>query len=340
MNYRNKLVSIFLVLSLMLISCNQVTGIKTKAQEDEKLGNFTLLLMDIARADLSPMRRQMLARTLVRVTGEMFTEYKHREAFIGIIAHESRFSNAAHSPVGAQGMAQLMPSSAPSFAKLCGLNDFRPADLQDVELNLTLGACFYRDLLEKLNGNTVAAETAYNGGEYSESLKSLLAQRQIKNMETSNYATAIAFKKEEANTALQNIESTQATAMKETPVNISIEAINAVKSRGAIKISFQIKNTEDTTNATGAVVAIGTIKTSDGKKLLISSPPIVGLPAETVSLTEALKKALPFSFKKFKGYELTLNIPKGISGEITEVKLVALDTRTSGQTTSNVSVPD
>ena len=339
MNYKKKLVSMSLALGLALTSCNNVVGTKTKS-DDEKLGNFTLLLMDIARADLSPMRRQMLARTLVRVTGEIFTDYSHREAFIGLIAHESRFASTAKSPVGAQGMAQLMPTSAPSFAKLCGLSDFRPADLQDVELNLTLGACFYRDLLEKLNGNTVAAETAYNGGEYSESLKSLLAQRQISNMETSNYATAIAFKKEEANTTLQHIESTQATVMKETPVNITIEDIKAEKSRGTIKISFQIKNTEVKTNATGAVVAIGTVRTPDGKTLLISSPPIVGFPAESVNPSEVLKKALPFSIKKFKSYELTLSMPKGLTGEITEVKLVALDTRTSGQTTSNVTVPD
>ena len=334
----NKLLSLFLTLGLLASGCTQTKG--PSQSEDEKLGNFTLLLMDITHADLSPMRRQILARTLVRVTGEIFTEYAHREAFIGLISHESRFSSTAKSPAGATGIAQLMPAYAKHFAKLCGLSDFSPADLQDVELNLTLGACFYKDLLEKLNGNTIAAETAYNGGEYSESLKSLLAQRQIKNTETSNYAIAISYKKEEANTALKQIEMAQSQEVKETPVDIVIEDIKATRIKSLIKISFQVRNTEDKTSATGAVVAIGTIRTADGKTLYISSPPAIGPAAESVNIAEALKKALPFSIKKFNTYEVSLSVPKEVKGNITEIKLVALDTRTNGQTTSNVNVPD
>lgn len=334
-----KLMTVLLTLGFLVSGCNQTKGTKVTS-DDEKLGNFTLLLMDIARADLSPMRRQMLARTLVRVSGQIFVEYNHREAFIGLIAHESKFDNAVKSPAGAVGIAQLMPQYAPDFAKLCGLSDFRPADLQDVELNLTLGACYYRDLLEKLNGNTVAAETAYNGGESSAALKSLLAQRQIQNTETSNYATAIAYKTEEANTALKQIEQVQSQQVKETPVNLVIEDVKAVKSKYQIKISFQVKNKDDKTNATGAVVAIGTIKTPDGKTMYISSPPAVGPAVESLDIVEALKKALPFSIKKFKSEEVTLNLPKDVKGELTEIKLVALDTRTNGQTTTNVNVPN
>lgn len=322
-----------------LLSCiNKPTS--PAPTDDERLGNFTLLLMDIVNADLSPMRRQILARTVVRVTGEIFTDYRHREAFIGLIAHESHFSAAAKSPKGATGIGQLMPSSAPYFAKLCGLNDFRQTDLQDVELNLYLGACFYRDLLEKLHGNTTAAEVAYNGGEYSDSLKSLLAQHNIQNTETSNYATAISYKVGEAQNTQEQIEKSMVESKQTISADLAINDLKSDKVGKLIKLSFSVKNTNEKINATGSVIVIGTFRLSDTKEVVyLSSPPVIGITNFTSTASDLNKFALPFSMKKVKSYEMTLAYPKNIKGEFESIKIVATDTRTGGQTSLDVSLP-
>jgi soluble lytic murein transglycosylase-like protein len=77
----------------------------------------------------------------------------------GLVATESGFKRTARSHVGAVGLAQLMPATArwlePGTTR---------KDLEDPETNLRLGLRYLRDLVEKYDGDTELALTAYNRG--------------------------------------------------------------------------------------------------------------------------------------------------------------------------------
>lgn len=329
---------------LLLSSCNNPganTAGAQKVSDDERLGNFTLLMMDIVQADLSTLRRQILARTLVRVTGEIFTDYHHREAFVGIVAQESRFAASAKSPAGATGIAQLMPQYASDFAKLCGLSDFKQADLMDVELNLYLGACYYRDLLEKLGGNVTSAQVAYNGGLYGAGLKSLLAQKNINNTENSNYPTQISYKKEEARIAQEKVNSVSIASINvdsSRPVSVAVEGTHVENVQSQLRVKYNLKNMDNTTPATGTTVLVGVFVAKDGTKTYVTSPPIVDSSNTVVDLANLNKQAMPFSFKKTKSVELTLSNPKNSEGYFEAARILTTDSRTGGQVAVDVKL--
>jgi soluble lytic murein transglycosylase len=82
----------------------------------------------------------------------------------GLIRQESRFVHDARSPVGASGLMQLMPGTARYVARKIGLTDFSPAQVNDVQTNLLLGASYLSMALNRLNGSEVLATAAYNAG--------------------------------------------------------------------------------------------------------------------------------------------------------------------------------
>jgi len=176
-------------------------------EQDRKLGQLVLNLMEQVNADLSPAKRQIIARTVVRVTNDIFEEQKHKEWFASVLAIESKFNPKARSSVGATGMSQLMPQYAKSFAKMCGITDYHPSDLNDIELNITYGACFFRTLLENqgVNGNIAAALVGYNAGTQSNSLKQLQRLINISNTETVNYIARFTYVSESAKNAVNEI---------------------------------------------------------------------------------------------------------------------------------------
>jgi soluble lytic murein transglycosylase-like protein len=77
----------------------------------------------------------------------------------GLVATESGFQRTARSHVGAVGLAQLMPATArwlePGTTR---------KDLENPETNLRLGLRYLSKLIEKYDGNTALALTAYNRG--------------------------------------------------------------------------------------------------------------------------------------------------------------------------------
>ncbi len=76
---------------------------------------------------------------------------------------ESEFDPDAGSNVGAQGLMQLMPSTAQLVAKQHGIA-YVPQRLKDAVYNVRLGAAFLGSLVENFRGSYVLSLVAYNAG--------------------------------------------------------------------------------------------------------------------------------------------------------------------------------
>ncbi len=81
-----------------------------------------------------------------------------------VIYAETKFDPRA-SPVGAQGLMQIMPQTAEFLAHRSGATTFTTADLGMPEVNIAYGSYYLRYLLDEYRGNTTLALAAYNGGE-------------------------------------------------------------------------------------------------------------------------------------------------------------------------------
>jgi len=90
---------------------------------------------------------------------------KHVEASLiaAVIYSESRFEDQT-SKAGARGLMQITPATAKEIERLSGGTTFSLADLGDPEINIRYGTFYLRELLNRYDGNKVAALAAYNAG--------------------------------------------------------------------------------------------------------------------------------------------------------------------------------
>lgn len=200
---------------------HELERFRTPEAQNKVLGQFVLNLMNQTEVKMSPARRQIIARTVVRVANDVFDHPEHKRWFATVLAIESRFDSKARSKAGAMGIGQLMPQYARGFAKMCGIDDYHPADLKDVELNMTFGACLFRALLEsdRIKGNVNAALVGYNAGTKSKSLQQLNRMMNITNKETVNYIARWNFVSESAKNILnKELQSQEATEKKDKKV--------------------------------------------------------------------------------------------------------------------------
>jgi soluble lytic murein transglycosylase len=82
---------------------------------------------------------------------------------MSIARRESAFFPEAQSPVGARGLMQIMPATAQAVAASLQ-QPHSQADLFNVEHNVLLGSAYYRQLLDRFDGNRIFALAAYNAG--------------------------------------------------------------------------------------------------------------------------------------------------------------------------------
>src|SRR5690625_1162593 len=80
----------------------------------------------------------------------------------GLIRQESRFMTDARSRVGAAGLMQLMPDTARWVANKIGMKDFSQAQIDDFDVNTTLGTNYLKIVLYQLYGSGVLALAGYN----------------------------------------------------------------------------------------------------------------------------------------------------------------------------------
>ena len=83
---------------------------------------------------------------------------------LAVIMAESSFRQDAQSHRGAQGLMQLMPTTAEWVAELMGMDDFRPEDVWLPEINIALGSFYLNWLLRYYGGDLDLAIAAYNAG--------------------------------------------------------------------------------------------------------------------------------------------------------------------------------
>jgi soluble lytic murein transglycosylase len=83
---------------------------------------------------------------------------------MSIIRVESSFARSAHSPRGAMGLMQLLPTTAREIAPEVGRNNFQDEDLHDPEINVQLGVHYLYRLQHLFPEDDVALLAAYNAG--------------------------------------------------------------------------------------------------------------------------------------------------------------------------------
>lgn len=80
-----------------------------------------------------------------------------------VIYAESKFDDRTSS-AGARGLMQITPEAAQDIERHSGGTTFELGDLSDPEINIRYGTYLLRELLDRYDGDTVAALAAYNAG--------------------------------------------------------------------------------------------------------------------------------------------------------------------------------
>ncbi len=80
-----------------------------------------------------------------------------------VIYSESKFSDRTSS-AGARGLMQITPEAANEIERLSGGTTFKLKDLSDPEINIRYGTFLLGELLDRYDGDVVAALAAYNAG--------------------------------------------------------------------------------------------------------------------------------------------------------------------------------
>jgi soluble lytic murein transglycosylase len=80
-----------------------------------------------------------------------------------VIYSESRFHDQT-SHAGARGLMQITPATANEIETKSGGTTFQLDDLSDPQVNISYGTFYLHELLDRYDGNEVAALAAYNAG--------------------------------------------------------------------------------------------------------------------------------------------------------------------------------
>jgi soluble lytic murein transglycosylase len=80
-----------------------------------------------------------------------------------VIYRESKFRDQT-SAAGAKGLMQILPDTAEFIAKRSGGTAFELRDLANPQVNIAYGCWYLRYLIQRYDGNQVAAVAAYNAG--------------------------------------------------------------------------------------------------------------------------------------------------------------------------------
>ena len=81
-----------------------------------------------------------------------------------LIRQESFFEQGARSSAAAQGLTQVIPSTAEEIANAMGWPNFQPSDIYKPYLNVKFGTYYLKAALDMFDGNPYPALVGYNAG--------------------------------------------------------------------------------------------------------------------------------------------------------------------------------
>ena len=126
------------------------------------LGAFALIKSDLFQQTLEEFTLPLQHEDIIRQ--QAADKDVPADLIAAVIYAESRFRDQT-SHAGARGLMQITPSTAKLIETLSGGQTFRFEDLSDPDINIRYGTFYLRYLLDKFDGNEVAALAAYNAGE-------------------------------------------------------------------------------------------------------------------------------------------------------------------------------
>jgi soluble lytic murein transglycosylase len=98
------------------------------------------------------------------VIRQQATEKRLDPALIAAVIYAETKFDPRPSSAGAEGLMQILPSTAYYLAHLSGGIDFTAGDLATPSVNVAYGSYYLRYLLDHYGGNEMLAVAAYNGG--------------------------------------------------------------------------------------------------------------------------------------------------------------------------------
>jgi hypothetical protein len=145
----------------------------------------------LCKGELGPLAKANVLRDTAEVAQGFFSDTEDRLAFVLLVCIESRFDPSVKSTAGAVGLTQIIPRYAPEFASRCYLST-KGIDLYVPRVSLMTGACHFRYLIQRYEGNYPLALAAYNSGEESATVRKLRKLEKI-NQETGGYISRFSY---------------------------------------------------------------------------------------------------------------------------------------------------
>jgi hypothetical protein len=178
----------FVCTVLVLIMVGNYFKDKQRVADEYEVRDLITKSMKVTQPKISLLKQQIFTDTLVRVTQKVFTKQENRLQFVVIVGIESGLNpDIGKSKADAVGPAQVLGKYVKEFAKMCNLPEIDVAkDIYDTEINLTVGACLFKNLSDKLKNPSLAA-LAYNAGTHSKSMDQMLKLTTVTNQETASY---------------------------------------------------------------------------------------------------------------------------------------------------------
>jgi soluble lytic murein transglycosylase len=134
------------------------------------LRSFALLALAILLATVVASMLHTATRDLAlplsdtSIIREQAAEKRLDPALIAAVIYAETKFDPRPSSAGAQGLMQILPSTAYYLAHLSGGVSFTAGDLADPAVNVAYGSYYLRYLLDHYGGNETLAVAAYNGG--------------------------------------------------------------------------------------------------------------------------------------------------------------------------------
>ena len=116
----------------------------------------TVLLHDYARRYPAPYAEVLIAQARSHALDEHWV--------LGLVRQESRFVASTKSWAGASGLMQLMPATARWVAKKIALRGYSWSRVTDVDVNVTLGTAYLKQVLDDVDSSPLVAAAGYNAG--------------------------------------------------------------------------------------------------------------------------------------------------------------------------------